>query len=88
MSENVDNMVVEQLRIIREFQEDSSRRLTALDAKVSAGFADVQEEFERIDGRIDGLILMMGDFATRIAHTGSRLDSMDDRMGRLEARDD
>jgi hypothetical protein len=84
MSENVDNAALGQLRIIREGREQSGRRSEALDAKTSSGFAHVQEELERIDGPI----VMVGDVAMPIARTGARLDSMDERMGRLEQRND
>ena len=75
--DNVQNLMLEQFRQLREEIAKLHSKMDMLDGRVTRGFADLQEEMDAMDGRLDGVTLMLGNFATNIVH-------LDARVGRLE----
>ena len=73
MAENVDNLVLEQLRLIREDLRRMDQRFDALDASMAKQFADVKTELHGNKMMIFGLANVIGQIDKRVEHLEEKL---------------
>lgn len=82
MADNVENLVLEQLRLMRADMEamrsDMGSMREDMDALRRDVRGDMREGFAGVNGRIDGLVLMTHLLATHVHH-------IEERVERLEA---
>ena len=68
MVENVDNIVIEQLRLIREDLRRMDRRFDEMEEKMAAQFSDVKTELHGHTMMIFGLSSVIGQIDKRVEH--------------------
>ena len=73
MSENVDNIVLEQLRLIREDLRRMDKRFDELEVKMSAEFDDVKTDLHGHTMMIFGLSNVIGQIDKRVEHVEEKL---------------
>ena len=73
MSENVDNIVLEQLRLIRDDLRKMNTRFDELEVKMSAEFDDVKTELHGHTMMIFGLSNVIGQIDKRVEHVEEKL---------------
>ena len=81
MSGEPENLTLELLRSLRDGQDRMEKRLEGLAASMAGGFSATQDEIEQVEGRINGLLLMMGNFATNLHDIGERIEHLERRDG-------
>jgi len=73
MAPNVENLVLEQLRLIREDIEKMDRRITDLNTKLSDSMADVSTRLQSVEGVLFGLGGYIRSIDTRVEHIEEKL---------------
>jgi hypothetical protein len=73
MAENVDNIVLEQLRLIREDLKRMDTRFDALEAKMALEFGEVKTELHGHTMMIFGLSNVIGQIDKRVEHVEEKL---------------
>ena len=73
MSENVDNIVLEQLRLIREDLRRMDGRFDALEIKMASEFDDVRTDLHGHTMMIFGLSNVIGQIDKRVEHVEEKL---------------
>ena len=70
MVENIDNMVLEQLKLIREQMSDMRGSIVALGDKI-----------ETIDSKVDGLSVILVNFGANIHDLNERAGHIEEKLG-------
>ena len=73
MNENVENIVLEQLRLIRDDLRRVDKRLEDLEGKVEGGFDEVKGELHGNTMMIFGLSTVIGQIDKRVEHVEIKL---------------
>ena len=73
MSENVDDIVLEQLRLIRDDLRKMNTRFDEFEVKMSAEFDDVKTELHGHTMMIFGLSNVIGQIDKRVEHVEEKL---------------
>ena len=70
MNDNVENLILTQLRDIREGMTAMSGQIASLDQKVDEGLGEVS-------AKVDGVSLMMTMLASHVAHLEERVEQLE-----------
>ena len=73
MVENIDNLVLEQLRLIREDLRRMDTRFDALEVKMASEFQDVKIDLHGHTMMIFGLSNVIGQIDKRVEHVEEKL---------------
>ena len=73
MSENVENIVLEQLRLIRDDLRRMDKRIENLEGKIDGGFDEVKVELHGNTMMIFGLSTVIGQIDKRVEHVEIKL---------------
>ena len=73
MVENVDNLVLEQLRLIREDLRRMDKRFDELEVKMASEFDDVKMDIHGQTMMIFGLSNVIGQIDKRVEHVEAKL---------------
>ena len=72
MNDNVESLILEQLRLMRGDMAAMQAQIEGLERKMDESFSDV-------NGRIDGLVLMVQLLATHVHHVEGRVERLESR---------
>jgi len=79
MNENVENLILVQLREMRAEMADMRADMGRMTADVSALRGEVREGFDSVNARVDGVATLLTLLAGHVHH-------IDERVEKLEAR--
>ncbi|TVS04592.1 MAG: hypothetical protein EA407_03980 [Rhodobacteraceae bacterium] len=73
MSENIDNMMLEQLRLIREDLNGLRDGMQSLETRMDARFDDIETELQGHRMMIFGLSSVIGQIDKRVEHLETKI---------------
>ena len=80
MTEETENLVLAQLRALREDIAGMNDKLTALNQKVDEGFLNINVRMTAFEQKLDGIGMAQTAQADRLDHLESRLQRVERRL--------